>query len=44
MTAMISVVVMSAVLARLWKNGILAVRIMWMIKVCVSRDSTNQPV
>jgi len=42
--AMMRVVVMSAVLARLWNNGIVAVRIIWMIKVWVSRDSTNQPV
>jgi hypothetical protein len=31
-------------LARLCKNGIFAVRMMWMIKVCVSSDSTNHPV
>src|SRR5450755_1249807 len=42
--AMMRVVVMSAVLAGLCKNGTFAVRIIWMIKVWVSRDSTNQPV
>ena len=34
----------SALLARLWIKGILAVRMMWMMRVCVSSDSTNQPV
>ena len=31
-------------LARLWKNGIFLVRMMWMMSVCVRMDSTNQPV
>ena len=38
------VVVMSAALARLSRNGIFAVRMMWMMSVWVSRDSTNQPL
>jgi hypothetical protein len=38
------VVVISAVLARLSRKGILAVRMIWMMSVWVSRDSTNQPV
>jgi hypothetical protein len=38
------VVVMRGVLARLSMNGIFAVRMMWMIRVWVSRDSTNHPV
>jgi len=42
--AMIRLVATSAALARLWKKGTLAVRIMWMISVWVSSDSTNQPV
>ena len=42
--AITSVVMMRGRLARLSKNGILAVRMMWMMSVCVSRDSTNQPV
>src|ERR1700719_418653 len=43
--AMIAVVVTtSGKLARLWRNGILLVRITWMISVCVMIDSTNQPV
>src|ERR1700674_194153 len=29
--------------AVLWRNGIFSVRIVWTIKVCVSRPSTNQP-
>jgi len=41
---MMMVVVMSAVLARLSRNGIFAVRMIWMMSVWVSRDSTNQPV
>jgi hypothetical protein len=43
-TQMMIVVVMRALLARLSKNGILAVLMMWIIKVCVRRDSTNHPV
>ncbi len=39
-----SVVTMSDQLARLCKNGILLVRMTWMINVCVINDSTNQPV
>jgi len=35
------VVVISAALARLSRNEILAVRMIWMMKVWVSRDSTN---
>ena len=38
------VVAMSAVLARLSRNGIFAVRMIWMMSVWVSKDSTNQPV
>ena len=34
----------SGQLARLWKNGILLVRMMWMMSVCVMIDSTNHPV
>jgi len=30
--------------ARLCRNGILLVRITWMMSVCVKRLSTNQPV
>ena len=41
MTAVVSV---SGQLARLCRNGILFVRMTWMISVCVSSDSTNQPV
>jgi hypothetical protein len=41
---MIMVVAISAGLARLSINGIFAVRMMWMIRVCVRRDSTNHPV
>ena len=39
-----TVVTISGQLARLWRNGIRLVRMMWMISVCVSSDSTNQPV
>jgi hypothetical protein len=39
-----SVVAISAQLARLCKNGILFVRMTWMMSVCVIKDSTNQPV
>lgn len=39
-----TVVAMSGQLARLWMKGILFVRITWIIRVCVSNDSTNQPV
>ena len=35
---------MSGQLARLWMKGILFVRMTWMMRVCVSNDSTNQPV
>jgi len=31
-------------LARLWMKGMRSVRMMCTIRVCVSRDSTNQPV
>ena len=41
---MISDVAISGRLARLWMNGILCVRITWMISVWVKSDSTNQPV
>src|ERR1039457_3281217 len=41
---MIREVMMSGQLARLWMNGILLVRIIWMIRVWVNSDSTNQPV
>ena len=34
----------SGQLARLWMNGILLVRMTWMINVWVNSDSTNQPV
>ena len=34
----------SGQLALLWMNGILFVRMTWMIRVCVINDSTNQPV
>ncbi len=44
MTQTISDVAIRAPLARLWMKGICAVRMMWMISVCVSSDSTNQPV
>ena len=44
-TSMIAAEVMtSGQLARLWMKGILFVRITWIIRVCVSNDSTNQPV
>src|SRR5579863_10269815 len=39
-----NVVAVSGQLARLCRNGILFVRITWMINVCVISDSTNQPV
>ena len=39
-----TVVAISGQLARLWRNGIRFVRMTWMISVCVSSDSTNQPV
>ena len=39
-----TVVAISGQLARLWMNGILLVRITWMISVCVISDSTNHPV
>src|ERR1039458_2858624 len=41
---MIKEVRMSGQLARLWMNGILLVRMTWMINVWVKSDSTNQPV
>ena len=41
---MTTVVTVNGQLARLWKNGIRLVRMMWMISVCVISDSTNQPV
>ena len=44
-TSMIAPEVMiSCQLARLCRNGILLVRMTWMIRVWVSSDSTNQPV
>ena len=41
---MIAVVTISGQLARLWRKGMRLVRMMWMMSVCVSSDSTNQPV
>ena len=41
---MTAVVAINGQLARLWRNGIRLVRMMWIMSVCVSRDSTNQPV
>ena len=44
-TAMTQIVVtMTGQLAQLCRNGIRFVRMMWIIRVCVSSDSTNQPV
>src|SRR5450756_658150 len=43
-TTMMTDVRMSGQLARLWMNGILLVRMTWMISVWVKSDSTNQPV
>ena len=44
-TSMMSTVVsIIAPLATLCKNGTRLVRMMWMISVCVSSDSTNHPV
>src|ERR1035437_7720887 len=44
-TAMMAAVVStSGRLARLWRNGILLVRMTWMMSVCVMIDSTNHPV
>ena len=40
----IMVMVITGQLARLWMKGMRLVRMMWMISVCVSSDSTNQPV
>jgi len=37
---MINEVAINGQLARLWMNGILLVRMMWMISVCVNMDST----
>ena len=39
-----ALVTINGQLARLCKKGILFVRITWMISVCVSSDSMNQPV
>ena len=39
-----NVVTVSGQLARLCMNGILFVRMTWMMSVCVISDSTNQPV
>ena len=39
-----SVVSVSGQLGRLCRKGILLVRMTWMIRVCVSSDSTNHPV
>ena len=39
-----TVVTISGQLARLCKKGIRFVRMTWMMSVCVSSDSTNQPV
>ncbi len=33
-----------ALIARLWMNGILLVRMTWIINVCVNKLSTDQPV
>ena len=41
---MIADVAMRAALALLSKKGIFAVRMIWMMRVCVSRGSTNYPV
>jgi hypothetical protein len=41
---MTKVVRFNVQLARLCRKGILFVRITWMMSVCVSSDSTNQPV
>src|ERR1035438_2793385 len=41
---MITEVRMSGQLAQLWREGILLVRMTWMISVWVKSDSTNQPV
>ena len=41
---MASVVRVRDKLARLCRKGILFVRMMWMMIVCVISDSTNQPV
>ena len=38
------VVAIRGVLARLWMKGIFAVRMIWMINVCVKSDTTNQPI
>ena len=43
MATAVSVEASSAVLGRLWKNGTRRVRIAKMTRVCVARDSTNQP-
>ena len=44
-TAMITAdITISGHEGRLWRNGILLVRMMEMISVCVSKLSTNQPV
>ena len=40
----VTVVAIRGQLAQLCRNGIWFVRMMWMISVCVSSDSTNQPV
>ena len=39
-----AVVTVSGQLARLCRNGNLLVRMTWMMRVWVSRDSTNHPV
>ena len=41
---MATLVTISGQDGQLWRNGILFVRMTWMISVCVSRLSTNQPV
>ncbi len=41
---MMTEVAISGQLARLWMNGILLVRMTWIISVWVKSDSTNQPV
>ena len=43
-TQMMIVVATRAILARLSMMGIFAVLMMWIISVCVRRDSTNHPV
>ena len=44
MAMMIAVVTVNGQLAQLCRNGMRLVRMMWMMSVWVSSDSTNQPV